>query len=323
MPAESDEVDRRTRFVHPAGVRRPRAVFAEKLATKAGVAQTEIFPLTMFALGGMMLFPACNDLLTMFIALEVFSLPLYLMCGLARRRRLLSQEASLKYFLLGAFSSAFFLYGIALLYGYSGGLSLQSIADAVAADSGNTSLALIGVGLLSVGVLFKVGAVPFHSWIPDVYQGAPTPVTAFMAAATKIAAFGAMLRIFYVGLPGLAHDWRPLMWAIAILTMAVGTVTAVSQTDVKRMLGYSSVAHAGFILTGVIALNESWAVGDVVLFVRLRFQHARCVRRRQRGPQRRRRRGDRHDALGGPRPPPPLGRRGVLAVPARVRGHPA
>jgi NADH-quinone oxidoreductase subunit N len=127
----------------------------------------------------------------------------------------------------------------------------------VAADSGNTSLALIGVGLLSVGVLFKVGAVPFHSWIPDVYQGAPTPVTAFMAAATKIAAFGAMQRIFYVGLPGLAHDWRPLMWAIAILTMAVGTVTAVSQSDVKRMLGYSSVAHAGFILTGVIALNES------------------------------------------------------------------
>jgi len=230
---------------------------AEQLATKAGVAQTEIFPLTMFALGGMMLFPACNDLLTMFIALEVFSLPLYLMCGLARRRRLLSQEASLKYFLLGAFSSAFFLYGIALLYGYSGGFRLDSIRDAVAADADNTGLALVGVGLLSVGVLFKVGAVPFHSWIPDVYQGAPTPVTAFMAAATKIAAFGAMLRIFYVALPGLAADWRPLMWAIAILTMAVGTVTAVSQTDVKRMLAYSSVAHVGFILTGVIALNDS------------------------------------------------------------------
>jgi len=256
VPAESDEVAGGLDSFTPQASAVPGSL-AEKLATKAGVAQTEIFPLTMFALGGMMLFPACNDLLTMFIALEVFSLPLYLMCGLARRRRLLSQEASLKYFLLGAFSSAFFLYGIALLYGYSGGFSLQSIADAVAADSGNTSLALIGVGLLSVGVMFKVGAVPFHSWIPDVYQGAPTPVTAFMAAATKIAAFGAMLRIFYVGLPGLAHDWRPLMWAIAILTMAVGTVTAVSQSDVKRMLGYSSVAHAGFILTGVIALNES------------------------------------------------------------------
>ena len=230
---------------------------AEKLATKAGVAQTEVFPLTMFALGGMMLFPAADDLLTMFIALEVFSLPLYLMCGLARRRRLLSQEAALKYFLLGAFSSAFFLYGAALLYGYSGGLSLGGIADQAAAGTDDSTLALVGIGLLTVGLLFKVGAVPFHSWIPDVYQGAPTPITAFMAAATKIAAFGAMLRIFYVALPAFKDDWRPLMWGVAILTMVVGTVTAVSQSDVKRMLAYSSVAHAGFILTGVIALDDS------------------------------------------------------------------
>ncbi|MGK2869239.1 MAG: NADH-quinone oxidoreductase subunit NuoN, partial [Mycobacterium sp.] len=228
---------------------------AEKVATKAVVAQTEIFPLTMFALGGMMLFPASNDLLTMFVALEVLSLPLYLMCGLARRRRLVSQEAALKYFLLGAFSSAFFLYGIALLYGYSGGFGLDDIAEAIAADRGDTALALVGVGLVAVGILFKVGAVPFHSWIPDVYQGAPTPVTAFMAAATKIAAFGAMLRIFYVALPGLADDWKPMLWVIAIVTMIVGTITAVSQSDVKRMLAYSSVAHTGFILTGVIALN--------------------------------------------------------------------
>ncbi len=227
---------------------------AEKIAAKAVVAQTEVFPLTMFAVAGMMLFPAADDLLTMFVALEVFSLPLYLMCSLARRRRLLSQEAALKYFLLGAFSSAFFLYGIAMLYGFSGVFSLSGIAAAVT-TGGDTSMAVVGVALISVGVLFKVGAVPFHSWIPDVYQGAPTPVTAFMAAATKIAAFGAMLRIFYVALPGLAHDWRPVLWVIAILTMAVGTLTAVSQSDVKRMLAYSSVAHAGFILTGVIALN--------------------------------------------------------------------
>ncbi|ABM12693.1 NADH-quinone oxidoreductase subunit NuoN [Mycolicibacterium vanbaalenii] len=226
---------------------------AEKLATRAGVIQTEVFPLTLFAIGGMLLFPAANDLLTMFIALEVLSLPLYLLCGLARRRRLLSQEASLKYFLLGAFSSAIFLYGAAMLYGYAGTLQLDGIADAVAAGTGRTSLALIGIALLLVGVLFKVGAVPFHSWIPDVYQGAPTPITAFMAAATKIAAFGAMLRLFYVALPGLRDDWRPVLWAIAILTMVVGTVTAVTQNDVKRMLGYSAVAHSGFILTGVIA----------------------------------------------------------------------
>lgn len=228
---------------------------AEKVAVKAVVAQTEIFPLTMFALGGMMLFPATDDLLTMFIALEVLSLPLYLMCGLARRRRLVSQEAALKYFLLGAFSSAFFLYGIAMLYGYSGGFGLDDIAAAVQAERGDTTLALVGVGLVAVGILFKVGAVPFHSWIPDVYQGAPTPVTAFMAAATKIAAFGAMLRIFYVALPGLADDWQPMLWVIAIVTMVVGTITAVSQSDVKRMLAYSAVAHTGFILTGVIALN--------------------------------------------------------------------
>jgi NADH-quinone oxidoreductase subunit N len=229
----------------------------EQLATKAGVVQTEVFPLTMFAVGGMLLFPAADDLLTMFIALEVLSLPLYLLCGLARRRRLLSQEAALKYFLLGAFSSALFLYGAAMLYGYAGTLSLSGIAEAVAAGSGKTSLALIGIGMLLVGVLFKIGAVPFHSWIPDVYQGAPTPITAFMAAATKIAAFGAMLRIFYIAVPELRDDWRPVLWAIAILTMVVGTVTAVTQTDVKRMLAYSAVAHTGFILTGVIAGNEA------------------------------------------------------------------
>ena len=229
----------------------------ERLATKSGVVQTEVFPLTLFAVGGMLLFPAANDLLTMFVALEVLSLPLYLLCGLARRRRLLSQESALKYFLLGAFSSAFFLYGAAMLYGYAGTLKLDGIADALAAGTGKPSLALIGTGLLLVGVLFKVGAVPFHSWIPDVYQGAPTPITAFMAAATKIAAFGAMLRLFYVALPELRDDWRPVLWAIAILTMVIGTVTAVTQSDMKRMLGYSAVAHTGFILTGVIAGNEA------------------------------------------------------------------
>ena len=231
---------------------------AEKVATKAALIQTEVFPLTMFAIGGMMLFPAAGDLLTMFIALEVLSLPLYLMCGLARRRRLLSQEAALKYFLLGAFSSAFFLYGIALLYGYAGTLSLTGIADGHPTPRpGNTTLALLGAALVSVGLLFKVGAVPFHSWVPDVYQGAPTPITAFMAAATKIAAFGAMLRVFYVAVPDLSQDeWRPVLWVVAILTMVVGTVTAVTQTDVKRMLAYSAVAHAGFILTGVIAGNQ-------------------------------------------------------------------
>ncbi|GAB7142432.1 NADH-quinone oxidoreductase subunit NuoN [Mycobacterium riyadhense] len=225
---------------------------AEREAERAGAAQTELFPLALLSVGGMMVFPASNDLLTMFVALEVLSLPLYLMCGLARHRRLLSQEAAMKYFLLGAFSSAFFLYGVALLYGATGTLTLSGIRNSLAAHT-DTSMALAGVALLSVGLLFKVGAVPFHSWIPDVYQGAPTPITGFMAAATKVAAFGALLRVVYVALPPLHEQWRPVLWGISILTMAVGTITAVNQTDVKRMLAYSSVAHVGFILTGVIA----------------------------------------------------------------------
>ena len=178
---------------------------AEHAAERAGISQTEVFPLTMFALAGMLLFPASNDLLTMFVALEVLSLPLYLLCGLARRRRLLSQEAALKYFLLGAFSSAFFLYGIALLYGYAGTLTLSGIGDALRTQGGDQSMALVGVALLSVGLMFKVGAVPFHSWIPDVYQGAPTPITGFMAAATKIAAFGATAADLLRRASGLDH----------------------------------------------------------------------------------------------------------------------
>ena len=225
---------------------------AEREAARAGATQTEVFPLTMLAVGGMLVFPAANDLLTMFIALEVLSLPLYLLCGLARHRRLLSQEAAMKYFLLGAFSSAFFLYGAALLYGVTGTLSIPGIGDGLAAHSDN-SMALIGVGLLLVGLFFKIGAVPFHSWIPDVYVGAPTPITGFMAAATKVAAFGALLRVIYVALPPLHDQWRPMLWAVSILTMVVGTVAAITQTDIKRMLAYSSIAHVGFILTGVVA----------------------------------------------------------------------
>jgi NADH-quinone oxidoreductase subunit N len=236
---------------------------AERTLTETGVTQTEIFPLLMFAVGGMLLFPASNDLLTMFVALEVLSLPLYLLCGLARRRRLLSQEASLKYFLLGAFSSAFFLYGVALLYGYAGTVSLSGIADAVSAETGSDALLLTGTALVAVGLLFKVGAAPFHSWTPDVYQGAPTPITGFMAACTKVAAFGALLRVFYVAVGGLAWEWKPVMWGVAILTMVVGSVVAITQTDVKRMLAYSSIAHAGFILTGLVATDAVDSEGNL------------------------------------------------------------
>ena len=225
--------------------------------------QTEIYPLAIFSLGGMMLFPASNNLLLMFIALEVLSLPLYLMAGLARRRRLLSQEAAVKYFLLGAFASAFFLYGVALLYGYAGGVELGEVFAATGTAGTNEGLLFLGLAMLGVGLLFKVGAVPFQAWTPDVYQGAPTPVTALMAACTKIAAFGALLRVFYVAFGSTQWDWRPMLWAVAILTMVVGAVLAVTQTDVKRMLAYSSVAHTGFILIGVIALNPSGLSGTL------------------------------------------------------------
>jgi NADH-quinone oxidoreductase subunit N len=230
---------------------------AEREASTRGLEHTEVYPLMMFAVGGMMLFPASNDLLTMFVALEVLSLPLYLLCGLARRRRLLSQEAAMKYFLLGAFSSAFFLYGIALTYGYAGTVTLAGIDAAIASRVSGDGLLLAGIGLMAVGLLFKIGAAPFHAWTPDVYQGAPTPVTGFMAACTKIAAFGALLRVFYVGVGGARWDWLPMMWIVAVLTMVIGSVVLLTQTDVKRMLAYSSIAHAGFILTGVIGVQQA------------------------------------------------------------------
>lgn len=228
----------------------------EAEAIKTGDQQTEIFPLFLFAVVGMMLFPVANDLLTLFVALEVFSLPLYLLAGLSRRRRLLSQEAALKYFLLGAYSSAFFLFGAAFLYGYSGTLSISGIAQAIAASGGNNIFVLLGIVFISVGLLFKISAVPFHSWTPDVYQGAPTPITGFMAACTKVAAFGAILRMFYVGFADVYTEWRPIITTIAVITMIFGSVVAIAQRDVKRMLAYSSIAHAGFLLTGVVALNK-------------------------------------------------------------------
>jgi len=238
-----------------AGVSVPGSA-EEAEAVRLGGTTTEIYPLTLLSVGGMMLFPASNDLLLMFIALEVLSLPLYVLSGLARRRRLLSQEASLKYFLLGAFSSAFFLFGAVLLYGFAGSMRLDVIAEAIGIQTGMDGLLVPGILLVAVGLLFKVGAVPFHSWVPDVYQGAPTTVTGFMAACTKVAAFGAMLRLFYVGVEAARLDWQPILAAIAAVTMVVGAVLTIVQTDVKRILAYSSIAHAGFILTGLIALQQ-------------------------------------------------------------------
>ena len=244
----------------PQGSSVPGSVF-EDAARRAGLNQTEIFPLMMFAVGGLMVFSSAGDLLTMFVGLEVFSLPLYILCGLARRRRLLSQEASLKYFLLGAFSSALFLFGIALLYGFNGTVNLYEMRqvltpERVLQQDGNT-LALVvgGVVLVMAGLLFKIGAVPFHSWTPDVYTGAPTSVTGFMAACTKIAAFGALMRVLFVGLGGLQDTWQPIVLVVSAVTMVLGSVVAIWQTDMKRMLAYSAIAHAGFVLTALVAVQ--------------------------------------------------------------------
>lgn len=212
---------------------------------------TEIYPLALFAVAGMMLFVTANDLLVMFVALEVFSLPLYLLCALARRKRLLSQEAALKYFLLGAYASAFFLFGLAMIYGFAGAVDFRSIHAAIN-EADNLVLVLIGLAMISIGLLFKAAAAPFHVWTPDVYQGAPTPITAFMAACTKVAAFGGLARVLYVGFEGLAWDYTPILGVIAVLTMLVGAVLAVTQTDLKRLLAYSSIANAGYLLVGVL-----------------------------------------------------------------------
>ncbi len=260
---QSSDTDVRAGAAGRAGTVVPADEHTAQSSSSAST-HTEVFPLTMFALAGMLLFVTANDLLVMFVALEVLSLPLYLLCGLARRRRLLSQEAAVKYFLLGAFASAFFLYGVALLYGYAGTVRLAGIRDAIAGEpdpalggQGGQALLLTGLGLLIVGLLFKAGAVPFHSWTPDVYQGAPTPITALMATCTKVAAFGAIARVLYVCFGDITDDWRPLLTGVAIATMVVGAILAVTQTDIKRLLAYSSIANAGFILTGILALDEA------------------------------------------------------------------
>lgn len=239
----------------------------EDLTRRKGLEQTEVYPLVLFAVGGMMIFPATGNLLVMFVALEVLSLPLYVLSAMARRRRLLSQEASFKYFLLGAFASALFVFGVALVYGFAGSVDLVEVYQSLATPEGPLAtmpgLVVVGVLLILAGLLFKIGAAPFHAWTPDVYQGAPTPITGFMAACTKAAAFGALLRVLYVVSLGLAQsslatreDLFVALWIVTLLTMVVGTVVGAVQTDVKRLLAYSSIAHAGFILVGVVGFSQ-------------------------------------------------------------------
>jgi NADH-quinone oxidoreductase subunit N len=212
----------------------------------------EFYPLVLFSTAGMVLIVAANDLIVVFLALEILSLALYVLTGLGGRR---SSEAAMKYFLLGAFSSAFFLYGVAMAYGATASTKIPAIVGALAGQTGSQAIALLGMGFLAIGFGFKVSAAPFHMWTPDVYQGAPTPVVAYMSAATKVAAFFALIRVFDVALQPLTSSWTPIVYAISVASVVVGAVVAAAQRDVKRMLAYSSVAHAGFILAGLTSAN--------------------------------------------------------------------
>jgi len=229
-----------------------------------GIERGEYYALLLFSVVGMLGLVSSLELVSMFVALEIMSVALYGMAGM-RRARPQSQEAALKYFVTGAFASAFFLYGIALLYGVSGSTSLERVARAVGVLAPSSSvLAVLGAAMLLVGFGFKVASVPFHMWAPDVYEGAPTTATAFMSAGVKAAAFGALLRVFGSALPALADRWQPLVAVLAIVTMIVGNLAALAQANLKRMLAYSSIAHAGYLLTALVAVPR--LAGEAMLF---------------------------------------------------------
>ena len=230
-------------------------VFSNDVVEREDLPAGEYYALTLFGIAGMMLMASATDLLVVFLALEVLSLSVYVLTGL-RRGSSQGAEAAFKYFLLGAFSSAFFLYGIAFAFVVSGSTRLDVVGNSIA-SGGSTTLQFLAVGLLAVGFCFKVSAVPFHMWTPDAYEGAPTVVTAFMSTAVKAAAFGAFVRVFLSALEPLQGQWIPILGAIAALTMVVGAVVGVLQNNVKRMLAYSSIAHAGYLLLGIVAANSA------------------------------------------------------------------
>jgi NADH-quinone oxidoreductase subunit N len=220
---------------------------------KANLDRGEYYYLLLFSICGMMLMGMANDLILIFLALELLSIPLYVLSGFARPR-VDSEESAMKYFLLGAFASGFFVFGIAMIYGATGTTSLPVVVERIGIGG---ELGLAGAVLILVGLSFKVAAVPFHMWTPDVYEGAPTSVTAFMSVGAKVAGFAALMRIFLYALPEISDAWVPALATIAALTLLVGNVVALAQHNIKRMLAYSSIAHAGFIMIGVVASGAS------------------------------------------------------------------
>jgi len=238
------------------------ALFLDDYLRRVELDGAEVYALMLMSAAGGVIMASANDLIVLFLGFEALSLALYVMAA-SQLRRIESQESGLKYFVLGGFSSAFLLYGIALVYGATGSTNLVRIVDFL--DTNvllENGLMLAGIALLLVGLAFKVAAVPFHTWTPDVYQGAPTPVTGFMASAAKAAAFAALLRVMVMGMASYEADWQPVIWVLAVATVLGGAVLAVVQTNVKRMLAYSSISHAGFILVGVEAAGELGGGGD-------------------------------------------------------------
>jgi NADH-quinone oxidoreductase subunit N len=230
---------------------------ARDYLVRRGIDRAEFYALLLLSTAGMTLLAVSTDLIMVFLSVELLSLALYVMAGFERARPE-AQEASMKYFLLGAFASAFLLYGIAFIFGGAGTTNLLRIKSSVSIGGlDDFRLAGVAVALLAVGLGFKAAMVPFHMWTPDAYQGAPTPVTAFMAGGTKAAAFAALLRVLVVSLPELRWDWQPPLAILAVLTIGFASVLAVAQTDVKRMLAYSSIAHAGFVAIAVVAASRS------------------------------------------------------------------
>jgi NADH-quinone oxidoreductase subunit N len=239
-----------------------------------GIQHYEYYVLLLFSTLGMMIMVSGEDLVVIFLGLETMSIAIYILAGY-RRDNVKSNESALKYLLLGAFSSAFLLYGIALIYGATGTTNLKLIADFFQGLPllGHSKMLLMGMGLLIVGFGFKVASVPFHMWTPDVYEGAPTPVTGFMAVGVKAAAFAAFLRVFFYGLPVLQESWTVILWVLAAVTMTLGNVVALAQDNIKRMLAYSSIAHAGYILVAMVAGNELGKVSLIYYLLAYTFMN--------------------------------------------------
>ena len=247
------------------------ALLGESYVRREQLPAPEFFVLVLLSASGGMLMAAANDLIVLFLGLEILSIALYVLAGYHGRRES-SSEAAMKYFVLGAFSSAIFLYGIALTYGATGTTNLGEIATFLTKNTlTDNGILLGGMGLMLVGLGFKVAAVPFHAWTPDVYQGSPSPVTGFMAAAAKAAGFAGLLRVFFSAFGSEQLDWRPVVFVLAVLTLVVGSVLAVVQTDIKRMLAYSSISHAGYVLVGLQAATDSGVAGSLFYLLAYTF----------------------------------------------------